>query len=318
MKAEHGAVAGSASLVRHGRRASWMPVAGLVTLAALALGACRQGAGQSDAGAPAARVGESSAGGQASEGAARGSAGSAIQGGSATEGGSDPAASSAASSELAPALAPGERVATDFEGDEGAAAFGAVLGPWAGGPGEAGDGWVFQGLPAGEAPAAPADFAALAQRLFGGQADLFGAGIRAAPLYALSAFLPPHRLASGEVTVRFKPAGSGDQAAGIVFGLGADGDYLVLRANGPEQNLVLLEVKAGRRNLMAKQGEQQIEAGRWHSLALAVDGTRLRGQVDELPPLELELPEAPEGRLGLWAVSDQPVAFDDFRAEGGP
>lgn len=303
---------GGAARVRPGRRTSWMPVAGLVTLAALALGACRQGAGQREAGAPEARAGEDSAEGQASE------VGAGPTAGSATEGGSKAGASSGTAPEVAPALAPGERVAADFEGAEGAAAFGAVLGPWALGPGEKGEGWVFQGLPAGEAPAPPADFAALAQTLFGGRAELFSAGIHAAPLYALSALRPPHRLGSGGVTVRFRPAGSGDQAAGIVIGLGADGDYLVLRANGPEQNLVLLEVKAGRRNLMAKQGEQRIEAGQWHGLSLRVDGRRLRGQVDAQPPLELELPEAPEGRLGLWAVSDQPLAFDDFRAEGGP
>lgn len=303
---------GGAAPTRPGPWTSWLRVAGLVTLAALALGACRQGAGQREAGAPTATSVEGSPAGRAAEGGAGGGAASV------GDGGADAGASSGAASEPAPALGAGERVEADFEGASGAAAFGAVLGPWAVGPGESGDGWLFQGLPAGEAPAPAADFDGLAGSLFPGQADLFGAGVRAAPLYALSALLPPHRLASGEVRVRFKPAGSGDQAAGIVFGLGADGDYLVLRANGPERNLVLLEVRAGRRNLMAKQGEQQIEAGRWHRLGLRVEGQRLRGQVDELPPLELELPEAPEGRLGLWAVSDQPVAFDDFRAEGGP
>src|SRR5216683_3547810 len=53
----------------------------------------------------------------------------------------------------------------------------------------------------------------------------------------------------GEISMRFKPlAGRIDQGAGILFNLKTNGDYLIVRANGLENNLVLFQFKNGKRS----------------------------------------------------------------------
>lgn len=216
------------------------------------------------------------------------------------------------------AIAPGETMAADFEGEaEGQSPgdFAPLVGRWRIGAGEEGSGLVCDGTEGKPAPAP--DLAALADALFGSEGSLLSATVQAAPLYAFSVYRPLARMAGGQVSVRFKPDGSGDQAAGIVFGLRSNGDYLVVRANGPEHNLVLLSLQGGRRNLMAKQTEVEVAAAAWHTLTLKVSGPRVTAQVDDQPALQVVLPITQAGRVGLWCVSDRVVGFDGFTVEGG-
>lgn len=216
------------------------------------------------------------------------------------------------------AIAPGESMAADFDGEAAGQAprdFAPLVGAWAIGAGEAGEGLVFDGSAGGPTPAA--DLAALASDLFGKDGSLLTAAVTAAPLYAFCAYRPLGLMADGRVSVRFRPDGSGDQAAGIVFGLRANGDYLVTRANGPEANLVLISVQGGRRNLVARQTGVAVAADAWHDLRVTVSGAAVTAQVDEQPALKVTLPAVPEGRVGLWSVSDRAVRFDDFAVEGG-
>lgn len=214
--------------------------------------------------------------------------------------------------------AAGESMAADFDGEAAGQAprdFAPLVGAWAIGAGEAGEGLVFDGSAGGPTPAA--DLAALASDLFGKDGSLLTAAVTAAPLYAFCAYRPLGLMADGRVSVRFRPDGSGDQAAGIVFGLRANGDYLVARANGPEANLVLISVQGGRRNLVARQTGVAVAADAWHDLRVTVSGAAVTAQVDEQPALKVTLPAVPEGRVGLWSVSDRAVRFDDFAVEGG-
>ncbi len=244
-------------------------------------------------------------------------------GGDASPAGADSAAdhgAAAGGSGAAPpaAIAPGESMASDFNGEAAGQAprdFAPLVGAWAVGAGESGEGLVFDGNAGGPTPAA--DLAALASDLFGKDGSLLAAAVTAAPLYAFCAYRPLGLMADGRVSVRFRPDGSGDQAAGIVFGLRANGDYLVARANGPEANLVLISVQGGRRNLVARQTGVAVAADAWHDLRVTVSGAAVTAQVDEQPALKVTLPAVPEGRVGLWSVSDRAVRFDDFAVEGG-
>lgn len=262
------------------------------------------------------RAAEPTASGPAAEGEAGGVPVASEPGGAA----GIPAASTSTAAPTPPvAIAPGEAMATDFDDEtegEPPADFAPLVGSWRVGAGEAGSGLICDGT-AGQPAAAP-DLAALAEALFGTDGSLLTAAVKAAPLYAFSAYRPLARMASGQVSVRFKPDGSGDQAAGIVFGLRANGDYLVARANGPEHNLVLLSLQGGRRNLVAKQSDVEVSPSAWHTLTLKVTGDRVTAQVDDQPALQVMLPMPPAGRVGLWCVSDRAVGFDGFSVEGGP
>ena len=233
-------------------------------------------------------------------------------------GGSNAADGGAADPAPAAPIAAGEAMTAAFDGEAAGQAprdFAPLVGSWLIGEGEDGAGLIYNGG-AGE-PAPATDLNTLATALFGADGSLLTAAITATPLYAFCAYRPLDQMAGGRVAVRFRPDGSGDQAAGIVFGLRANGDYLVARANGPEGNLVLLSVAGGRRNLMAKQTDVTVAAGAWHDLRLTGSGTQVTAQVDDQPTLTATLPTAPAGRVGLWSVSDRAVAFDGFTVEGG-
>jgi hypothetical protein len=121
---------------------------------------------------------------------------------------------------------------------------------------------------------------------------------------------------SGEISVRFKPLrGRIDQGAGIVFNLQPNSDYVVLRANALEDNLVLFKYERGRRSSLKWIGNTPTASNQWHELKLVVQGRRIEGYLDGKRYLEHSLAAPPTGRIGLWSKADSVVLFDDFRVQ---
>lgn len=122
----------------------------------------------------------------------------------------------------------------------------------------------------------------------------------------------------GTVTVRFKPmAGCEDQAAGIAFALQPNGDYLILRANGLENNLILFQFKNGRRSALKEVRAPAPKSGQWHELKMVVASGIVRGSVDGTHYLEFALKQPTAGRLGLWSKADSVVQFRDLDVQPG-
>lgn len=122
----------------------------------------------------------------------------------------------------------------------------------------------------------------------------------------------------GTVTVRFQPvAGREDQAAGIAFDVRASGDYLILRANGLEDNLILFQFKNGRRSVLKQVRIPAPKRGEWHELKLVVEDGIVRGSVDGQPSLDFSLKRRITGRLGLWSKADSVVQFKDLEVRPG-
>lgn len=120
----------------------------------------------------------------------------------------------------------------------------------------------------------------------------------------------------GTITMRFKGvSGRIDQGAGIVFNVQPNGDYLTLRANPLEDNLVLWKYEKGRRSSVKWVRNTPTPSGQWHELKLSVAGKKVVGWLDGKAYLEHELPAGVTGRIGLWSKSDSVVYFDDFRVE---
>ncbi len=118
----------------------------------------------------------------------------------------------------------------------------------------------------------------------------------------------------GEISVRFKPLeGRVDQGAGILFDLKPNGDYLTVRANALENNLVLWKVVHGKRSSVKWIRNTPTASRQWHDLKLIVRGRAVECHLDGRPWLAHELPTPVSGKVGLWSKADSYVLFDDYR-----
>jgi hypothetical protein len=117
----------------------------------------------------------------------------------------------------------------------------------------------------------------------------------------------------GEITVRFKPLeGRIDQGAGILFNLKPNGDYLTVRANALENNLVLWQFVRGSRSSVKWVRNTPTATRQWHDLKLIVRGKSVEAYLDGKPTLTHELATPVSGKVGLWSKADSFVYFDDY------
>jgi hypothetical protein len=117
----------------------------------------------------------------------------------------------------------------------------------------------------------------------------------------------------GEITVRFEGiSGRIDQGAGILFNLKPNGDYLTIRANSLENNLVLWKFEKGKRSSVKWIRDTPTASRQWHDLKVRIAGTKVQGWLDGKLYLEHTLPQPVSGRIGLWSKADSHVYFDDF------
>jgi len=117
----------------------------------------------------------------------------------------------------------------------------------------------------------------------------------------------------GEISMRFKPlAGRIDQGAGILFNLKPNGDYLTIRANALENNLVLWQFVNGKRTSVKWIRNTPTATKQWHTLKVRIDGKKVEGYLDEKLLLEYELPAPVSGRIGVWSKADSVVYMDDY------
>ena len=117
----------------------------------------------------------------------------------------------------------------------------------------------------------------------------------------------------GEITVRFEGlSGRIDQGAGILFNLKPNGDYLTLRANCLENNLVLWKFEKGKRSSVSWVRNVPTTSKQWHDLKVRISGSKLEGYLDGKLYMEYTLPAAVSGRIGLWSKADSYMHFSDF------
>jgi len=161
---------------------------------------------------------------------------------------------------------------------------------------------------------ASAGLADKARALYGERYAEFLDNVKAYAYFPFAVFKDLQDFKEGEITVRFKPiAGRIDQAAGIVFNLKLNGDYLILRANALENNLVLFQYVRGKRSSVKWIRNTPTATQSWHDLKLEVAGTSVKGYLDGKLYLEHALPSAVSGKVGVWSKADSFVYFDDFR-----
>jgi hypothetical protein len=117
----------------------------------------------------------------------------------------------------------------------------------------------------------------------------------------------------GEITVRFQGlSGRIDQGAGILFNLKPNGDYLTIRANCLENNLVLWKFEKGKRSSVNWVRNTPTASGQWHDLKVRISGTKVEGYLDGKLYLEHTLAQPVSGRIGLWSKADSHMYFSDY------
>jgi hypothetical protein len=117
----------------------------------------------------------------------------------------------------------------------------------------------------------------------------------------------------GEISVRFEGiSGRIDQGAGILFNLKPNGDYLTVRANPLENNLVLWKFEKGKRSSVKWNRDTPTPTRQWHDLKVRIAGTKVEGYLDGKLYLEHVLPQPVTGRIGLWSKADSHMYFDDY------
>ena len=117
----------------------------------------------------------------------------------------------------------------------------------------------------------------------------------------------------GEISVRFEGiSGRIDQGAGILFNLKPNGDYLAIRANCLENNLVLWKFEKGKRSSVKWIRDTPTPTRQWHDLKVRIASTKVEGYLDGKLYLEHVLPQPVTGRIGLWSKADSHMYFDDY------
>jgi hypothetical protein len=161
---------------------------------------------------------------------------------------------------------------------------------------------------------ASAGVAQQARALYGERYAEFLDNVKAYAYFPFAVAKAPQDFRQGDITLRFKSIdGRIDQAAGIVFNLKPNGDYLVLRANPLENNLVLFKYERGKRSSVKWIRNTPTASRTWHELKLNVTGNQVEGYLNDKLYLQHTLPAPVSGKVGVWSKADSVVYFDDFR-----
>ena len=182
-----------------------------------------------------------------------------------------------------------------------------------------------------------------ARRLYGTSNEELMDNAKQFAYYPVAVLKNVKTFGNGSISVKFKTiSGDADRASGILFNVKPNGDWLAIRYNDTENNVVLWEFHNGIRrslirlrdgNLLSAPGDRE----KWHELRLDVDGANITGTLDGTKVLEFVLGSAPppgrnnappnpdlfpennpvvkgpvSGRIGLWSKTDSTSYFKDY------
>lgn len=152
--------------------------------------------------------------------------------------------------------------------------------------------------------------------LYGEKGPDFLKNIAVYKAFPLSIYREVRNFDNGALSVSFKAiSGKEDQAAGIAFNIRETGEYLAVRANAIENNLILFSFKNGKRSHVLDVEDVPTSRQQWHTLKIVIQGRKIEGYVDDKKYLDYSLKENISGRIGLWSKSDSHVLFKSFTVQ---
>ncbi len=154
-----------------------------------------------------------------------------------------------------------------------------------------------------------------ARALYGERYAEFLDNLAAYKYFPLTIYQGIDSFGDGTISVRFKAvSGRIDRAAGIAFNIKPNGDYLVIRANPAENNLVAFKMVKGYRSVVQWIRNVPTKTGKWYTLKVVIKGNRAEGYLNDKRYVRFGYGQKIEGRIGLWSKADSYVLFDDFTA----
>ena len=110
-----------------------------------------------------------------------------------------------------------------------------------------------------------------------------------------------------------------DTDSGILFDYQPNGDYLALREDADEGQLILFSVLQGQQSNLAVIDSVPAELARWHRLKLTVapGGTHITGWFDDQRLLDTDIGSPVSGQVGTIAKTDTVVLFNSFSVDPG-
>src|SRR5216117_2699557 len=121
-----------------------------------------------------------------------------------------------------------------------------------------------------------AGLAEKARALYGERYAEFLDRVQAYAYFPYAVFKDVQDFRNGEIIARFEGlSGRIDQGAGILFNLKPNGDYLALRANCLENNLVLWKFEKGKRSSVSWVRNVPTTSKQWHDLKVRVSGNKV-------------------------------------------
>ena len=155
-----------------------------------------------------------------------------------------------------------------------------------------------------------------AKLIYGERYAEFLDNLKAYKYFPLSIYQGLDNFNNGNISVSFKAiSGRIDQAAGIAFNIKPNGDYLVIRANPLENNMVAFKMKKGRRSSIQWIRKIPTNTAKWYILKVVIKGNKVKGYLNDKQYINLNFKTKIDGRIGLWSKSDSYVIFDNFTVE---
>lgn len=155
-----------------------------------------------------------------------------------------------------------------------------------------------------------------AKALYGERYAEFLDNLEAYKYFPLSICNQYQSFKGGKITVSFKTiSGRIDEAAGIAFDIRQNGDYLVVRANPVENNMVMFQMEKGKRSTVQWIRGIPTSSNQWHALRVIINGKKVEGYLDGKKYIDYTSKEEIDGKIGLWSKSDSYVFFDNFAVE---
>lgn len=161
-----------------------------------------------------------------------------------------------------------------------------------------------------------AGFADKAKALYGERYAEFLDNLAAYKYFPLTVYQGIKTFSKGTISVKFKAiSGRIDQAAGIAFNIKPNGNYLVIRANPLENNIVAFKMERGNRSVVQWVRNIPTESRKWYTLKVVIKDDSVEGYLNNKRYISFKFKKKIKGKIGLWSKSDSYVAFDNFTVQ---